>query len=100
MSHGTGPNEHTAGWGQKRGFEILIRRCPRSTHLKYQLAAQKMRPGDFVAMAAYGDYGPGYIGTEIAYGQGGYETGRVSRVAPKVESVLMNAMEQLLDARQ
>ena len=31
-----------------------------------------------VAMAAYGDYGPGYIGTEVAYGQGGYETSETS----------------------
>ncbi len=53
-----------------------------------------------IAMAAYGDYGPGYIGTEIAYGQGGYETGRVSRVAPQVEAVLMDAMEQLLEVHQ
>jgi hypothetical protein len=73
---------------------------PGELFVEYQLAAQKMRPGDFVAMAAYGDYGPGYIGTEIAYGQGGYETGRVSRVAPKVERVLMNAMEQLLEVHR
>lgn len=73
---------------------------PGELFVEYQLAAQKMLPGEFVAMAAYGDYGPGYIGTEIAYGQGGYETGRVSRVAPKVERVLMNAMEQLLDVRR
>jgi hypothetical protein len=43
-------------------------------------------------MAAYGDYGPGYIGTAIAYTQGGFETGPVSRVAPGVEEVLMGAM--------
>ena len=55
------------------------------------------RSAEFVAMAAYGDYGPGYIGTEIAYGQGGYETGPVSRVAPRVERILMEAMETLLD---
>ena len=30
----------------------------------------------FVAMAAYGDYAPWYIGTAIAYEQGGYETSR------------------------
>jgi hypothetical protein len=47
-------------------------------------------------MAAYGDYGTGYIGTEIAYTQGGYETGIVSRVAPQVEKVLMDAMRKLL----
>ena len=73
---------------------------PGELFVEYQLAAQKMRPDDFIAMAAYGDYGPGYIGTEIAYGQGGYETGRVSRVAPKVERVLMDAMEQLLEVQR
>ena len=48
---------------------------PGELFVEYQLAAQKVRPDLFVAMAAYGDYGPGYIGTEIAYSQGGYETG-------------------------
>lgn len=69
---------------------------PGELFVEYQLAAQQMRPDDFVALAAYGDYGPGYIGTEIAYGQGGYETGMVSRVAPQVEKVLMEAMKTLL----
>jgi hypothetical protein len=47
-------------------------------------------------MAAYGDYGTGYIGTKIAYSQGGYETGIVSRVGPEVEEVLTQAMKRLL----
>ena len=50
---------------------------PGELFVEYQLAAQQMRPDQFVAMAAYGDYGPGYIGTAVAYGQGGYETGKV-----------------------
>jgi len=69
---------------------------PGELFVEYQIAAQQMRPDDFIAMAAYGDYGTGYIGTEIAYTQGGYETGIVSRVAPQVETVLMNAMRKLL----
>lgn len=73
-----------------------ILHMPGELFVEYQLAAQALRPDDFVAMAAYGDYGPGYIGTEIAYTQGGYETGIVSRVAPKVEMVLMDAVRQLL----
>jgi hypothetical protein len=40
-----------------------------------------------------------YIGTEVAYSQGGYETGGVSRVASQVEQVLMQAMQQLLDVK-
>ncbi len=69
---------------------------PGELFVEYQLAAQSLRPDDFVAMAAYGDYGPGYIGTEVAYTQGGYETGIVSRVAPEIESVLMDAVRKLL----
>ena len=70
---------------------------PGELFIEYQLAAQQMRGDLLVAMAAYGDYAPGYIGTEIAYSQGGYETSpRASRVAPHVEKVLMDAMQELL----
>lgn len=69
---------------------------PGELFVEYQLAAKAMRPDDFVTLAAYGDQGPGYIGTEIAYEQGGYEVGRVSRVAPGVEAVLMAVMRELL----
>ena len=69
---------------------------PGELFIEYQLAAQKMLPAAPVMMAAYGDYGAGYIGTAIAYTQGGYETGPVSRVAPEVEEVLMRAMREVL----
>ena len=70
---------------------------PGELFVEYQLAAQKMAPNKFVAMAAYGEYGPGYICTDIAYSQGGYESSeRASRVGPGVEKVLMDAMQQLL----
>ncbi|GEP43215.1 hypothetical protein [Brevifollis gellanilyticus] len=76
--------------------QAKVLHMPGELFVEYQLAAQQMRPDDFIAMAAYGDYGPGYIGTEIAYGQGGYETGIVSRVGPQVEKVLMDGMRKLL----
>lgn len=69
---------------------------PGELFVEYQLAAQAMRPDDFVCMAAYGDYGPGYIGTAIAYEQGGYETGPASRVGPGSEAVLLSAVRELL----
>ena len=73
---------------------------PGELFVEYQLAAKAMRPDLHVMMAAYGDYGPGYIGTAAAYAQGGYETGAgASNVAPEVEAVLMRAMRQLLDAK-
>jgi hypothetical protein len=70
---------------------------PGELFVEYQLAAKGMQPDRFVAMAAYGDYGPGYIGTAIAYEQGGYETSPgASNVAPEVEEVLMKAMKKVL----
>ena len=70
---------------------------PGELFVEYQLSAQAERPDLFVAMAAYGEYAPGYIGTEVAYDQGGYETSpRASQVAPSVEEVLMKAIRKLL----
>lgn len=69
---------------------------PGELFVEYQLAAQKMAPKNFVCMAAYGDQGPGYIGTKISYAEGGYETGRVSRTAPEVEEVLMQTLRELV----
>ena len=64
--------------------------------MEYQIAAQDVAPGRFTCVAAYGDYGPGYIGTDVAYGEGGYETQQyISRTGPGVEGVLMGAIEQL-----
>ena len=72
-------------WGRRREAGRLIDlaclrlgrarvlHMPGELFIEYQLAAQRMRPDLFVAMAAYGDYGPGYIGTQAAYPQGGYE---------------------------
>ncbi len=78
-----------------------ILHMPGELFVEYQLAAQKMRPDLFVAMAAYGDYAPGYIGTEVSYSEGGYETGpKASRVSPRVEQVLTRAMLKLLEERQ
>jgi hypothetical protein len=76
---------------------IDILHLPGELFVEYQLAAQKLRPDSFVCVAAYGDYGPGYIGTTEAYSQGGYETGEVSRVSPRVEAVLMGAIQELLE---
>jgi hypothetical protein len=74
---------------------------PGELFVEYQLAAQQLRSDLFVAMAAYGEYGPGYIGTTIAYDQGGYETSeRASHVAPQVEAVLTGAVRKLLGAKE
>ncbi|EPR71664.1 putative protein-signal peptide and transmembrane prediction [Cyclobacterium qasimii M12-11B] len=70
---------------------------PGELFVEYQLAAKAERPDLFVAMASYGDLGPGYIGTALAYEKGGYEvSNRASNVAPEVEGVLMKAIKDLL----
>ena len=70
---------------------------PGELFVEYQLAAKAERPDLFVAMSAYGDLGPGYIGTAKAYEKGGYEVSeRASNVAPEVEGVLMKAIKDLL----
>ncbi|MCL4180278.1 MAG: hypothetical protein KJ072_21355 [Verrucomicrobia bacterium] len=70
---------------------------PGELFVEYQLAAKAARPDLFVAVAAYGDYGPWYIGTAAAYEEGGYETSpAASNVAPEVESVLTAAIGRLL----
>jgi len=77
--------------------DVRVLHLPGELFVEYQLAAQAIRPDLFVALAAYGDYGPGYIGTEVAYPQGGYETQpRSSLVAPGVEKVLTDAIKKLL----
>ena len=77
-----------------------ILHLPGELFVEYQLAAKAARPDLFVAMAAYGDYGPWYIGTSIAYDQGGYETGpSASNVGPDAEPVLMAAIRKLLGAQ-
>lgn len=74
-----------------------ILHMPGELFVEYQLAAKAERKDLFVAMAAYGDYGPYYIGTTVAYTEGGYETEpRSSNVAPEVEPVLMSAVRKLL----
>ena len=87
---------HEISIGRLRVGEVDLLHLPGELFVEYQLAAQKLRPEGFVCTAAYGDYGTGYIGVSDAYGQGGYETGRVSRVSPRVEAVLMEAIQGLL----
>ncbi len=78
-----------------------ILHLPGELFVEYQLAAKAAAPDCFVAMAAYGDYATGYIGTAVAYEEGGYETNKkVSRVAPETEAVLMGAVRNLLALAQ
>ena len=70
--------------------------APGELFVEYQLAAKAIRPDLFVALAAYGDYAPGYICTAVAYLEGGYESGAASGVTPDAEIVVMTAIRKLL----
>lgn len=74
-----------------------ILHLPGEPFVEYQLAAKALRPDLFVAVAGYGDYGVGYIGTSDAYGQGGYETGQASGVTAAAEDIMMKAIRKLLN---
>ncbi|MDB6070889.1 MAG: hypothetical protein JWL81_2060, partial [Verrucomicrobiales bacterium] len=78
---------------------VRLLHLPGELFVEYQLEAAARRPDLQVAMAAYGEYGPGYIGTAEAYGQEGYEVQPTSSfVAPGSDGILTNAINALLDA--
>jgi len=76
---------------------VWLLNIPGEAFIEFQLAAQEMKPGEHVCTAAYEEYGPGYICTEIAYSQGGYESSeRASLVSPEVEQVLLSSISEVL----
>ena len=74
---------------------IHIVNLPGEPMVCFQLFAQGLRPGEFVAVAGYGDGGPGYLCPESAFREGGYEpTG--SEVKPESEGLLKKGIAALL----
>ena len=74
--------------------DVSLLHLPAECFIEYQLAAQKLAPGRFVACAAYGDGGPWYIPTEAAFPQGGYEVS-VSWSSSAVEGTLLKGITAL-----
>jgi hypothetical protein len=60
---------------------------PGELFVEYELAAQAMRPDRFVAVAGYGDYTPGYIGTEAPILRAVTRSGWAPRWSPRASSV-------------
>ncbi|QDU79278.1 hypothetical protein Pla110_09840 [Polystyrenella longa] len=75
--------------------DIALLHLPAESFLEYQLRAQQLAPGKFVATAAYGDGGPWYIPTAEAYPQGGYEVS-VAFCEPTMDPMLMDGIGKLL----
>ena len=77
--------------------KVHILHLPGEPMLDFQLFAQQAQPGDFVAVAGYGDCGCAYICTDKAIAEGGYEPS-ASNVGKGSEAVLKNAIQALLGA--
>jgi len=72
-----------------------ILHLPGEAFVEYQLYAQSVRPDDFVAVAAYGELGTGYICTDKAFAEGGYEPTQ-SLVGPPTETLLKASIREVL----
>jgi hypothetical protein len=73
----------------------VILHLPGEAFVEYQLFAQSVRPNDFVAVASYGEGGTGYICTDKAFAEGGYEP-TASFVSPPTEALLKAAISEVL----
>jgi dienelactone hydrolase len=74
---------------------VKILNLPGEVFVEYQLYAQSLCRNAFVVMAAYGEGGPGYICTDAALDEGGYEP-TDSRAGPPSEFRLRKALAELL----
>ncbi len=77
--------------------KALVVHLPGEPFVEYQSAAQRMRKDVFLCVAGYGDGGPGYIPTDKAYLEGGYEP-TVALAAPS-EKRMLEVMAKLLKAQ-
>ncbi|MGQ9591569.1 MAG: sialidase family protein, partial [Planctomycetota bacterium] len=78
--------------------EVRILALPGEPFVEFQLEAARLRPDLFVAVLGYADCAPGYICTEAAYCEGGYEP-TASFVDPASERYLLAAIRDLLAER-
>jgi dienelactone hydrolase len=77
---------------------VRLLNLPGEAFVEFQLYAQSLAPEGFVAVAAYGEGGPGYICTDASMSEGGYEP-TDSRVGPPTEFLLKSAIASVLGSR-
>lgn len=75
--------------------DVTMLHLPAESFVQYQLRAQQLAPGRFVATAAYGDGGPWYIPVKDEYPKGGYEV-TVANCADSVDDALTRGVRALL----
>jgi len=75
--------------------DISMLHLPAESFVEYQLRAQELATGRFVATAAYGDGGPWYIPVKEAYPQGGYEVS-VAFSEPEIDDDLTAGIRKIV----
>ncbi len=74
---------------------ITALHLPAEFFVEFQLRARALRPGDPVAVAAYGDGGPWYVPPREEYAAGGYEIG-VTFCREEIDALMTGALQRLL----
>ena len=81
------------------GFATILL-LPGETYVEFQLAAQRLRPDDFICVAGYGDAPAGYIPTEKHFAENDTNLGDWCWIGRGSEERLLKAIEQALTDRQ
>jgi len=76
---------------------IAMLHLPAECFVEYQLRAQQLGTGRFIATAAYGDGGPWYIPVKEEYPKAGYEVS-VANCSDAVDAILTAGIRDLLGA--
>ncbi len=87
------PGDVQASGGRQRGYPFACEGC---CDLRRRHAVRPVRPDNFVAVAAYGELGTGYICTDKAFAEGGYEPTQ-SFVGPPSETLLKASIREALE---
>jgi hypothetical protein len=75
--------------------EAVFVHLPGEPMLEFQKYAQSLAPSAFVAVAGYGDLSPGYLCTDRAFREGGYEPG-ASNAGPGTEAAVKEVLRKLV----
>lgn len=76
--------------------EISVVHLPGEMFVEFQLRARALRPGQPVAVAAYGDDGLWYVPTKEEYSAGGYEVS-VAFASAEADELFTSALTRLLN---
>ena len=74
---------------------VAILHLPGEAFIEYQMYAQEFRRDAFIAVASYGDLGPGYITLKRSFDEGGYEP-KDAFVSGESERIMLSAIRQVL----